>query len=159
MISLFLCFSNFISSLSACSLILIFNFSSSSFSFWSFTFSNCSFSICSNFNLRFWSSFKVWYFSIVSEILSKNDWIYFSRLKLNLKLNFGLRDSWNFTTLEIKSSSGFLFAFRGFFIFLTFVILIFKFFFVLIFFCFPTLEIILFFFFTFLKSTDLLICF
>ena len=118
LISLVLCFSSFISSLRVCSLNLVFNISSSFFFFCNAIFSILSFSIFSNFNLLVSSFFKILYFVIVSEILSKNAWIYFSKLKFILILIFGLNDNCILTNLEIKLSLLSFFTTAFFFIFL-----------------------------------------
>ena len=100
--SLVLCFSILISSFKAFS--FIFNLRASSFCF---CFSNSIFclfslSISSSLIFLFCSSFKNLYCEIEFAILSKNAWIYFSKLKLILKLIFGFKENWNLTSLEIK---------------------------------------------------------
>ena len=131
-ISFVLCFSNLISSFKACSFNLTFNSASFCFSFAFSIFSNLSFSCFSNFNLLASSFFKILYCEIVSAILSKNAWIYFSTPKFNLTLNSGFREFWKLT--NFKRKSGFfgdvdLYFFITFLDFLTFLFL--EFFFVL----------------------------
>ena len=102
MISLFLCFSNLISSFKACSWSLTFN--SCSFCFWFAIeiFSNLSSSCFSNFNLLVSSFLSILYWSIVLAILSKKPFIYFSIFKLILKLNWGFKEFWKFINFSRK---------------------------------------------------------
>jgi hypothetical protein len=91
--SLVLCFSILISSFKAVS--FNFNLNASSFCF---CFSNSilalvSLSISSSLIFLFCSSFKNLYCEIELAILSKNAWIYFSKLKFILKLIFGFKEN------------------------------------------------------------------
>ena len=91
LISLVLCFSILISSLKT--LFFSFNLSASSlcFCFSNSIFSFVSLSISSSLILLFCSSFKNLYCEIEFAILSKNAWIYFSKLKFIEKLIFGFK--------------------------------------------------------------------
>jgi len=100
--SFVLCFSNLISSFKACSFNLTFNSASFCFSFAISIFSNLSCSCFSNFNLLASSFFRILYCEIVSAILSKNAWIYFSKPKFNLNLNSGLREFWKLINFKRK---------------------------------------------------------
>jgi hypothetical protein len=93
LISLVLCFSILISSLKALS--FSFNLSASSlcFCFSNSIFSFVSLSISSSLILLFCSSFKNLYCEIEFAILSKNAWIYFSKLKFIVKLIFGFTEN------------------------------------------------------------------
>ena len=102
LISLFLCFSNLISSFKACSWSLTFN--SCSFCFWFSIeiFSNLSSSCFSNFNLLVSSFLSILYWSIVLAILSKKSFIYFSKFKLILKLNWVFKEFWKVINFRRK---------------------------------------------------------
>ena len=140
--SLALSFSSLISSFNAFSLSLVCSSSSFTFCFWICNFSFSFFSISSSCLLLFSSAFKVLYSNILLAILSKKAWIYFSKLKLILKLNSGFKECWRVTTLDIKVT---------FFLVLTFCFFLFVFVFLLIFFWllifFFTFKIFFFFFF------------
>ena len=132
--SLALSFSSLISSFNAFSLSLVCSSSSFTFCFWICNFSFSFFSISSSCLLLFSSAFKVLYSNILLAILSKKAWIYFSKLKLILKLNSGFKEFWSSTILDIMVA---------FFLVLTFRFLLFVFIYLLIFF------LLIIFFFTF----------
>ena len=123
--SLALSFSSLISSFNAFSWNLVCSSSSFTFCFWICNFSFSFFSISSSCLLLFSSAFKVLYSNILLAILSKKAWIYFSKLKLILKLNSGFKEFWSSTTLDIMVA---------FFLVLTFLFFLFVFIFLLIFF-------------------------
>ena len=112
-----LCLSNFTSSFKACSCSLIFNSFCFCFSFSSLIFSCLSFSNFSNFNLLASSFLVSLYSKIVSAILSKKAWIYFSMLKLILKFIWGFKEFWKFIILKIKFRFLAIFLFLIFFVF------------------------------------------
>jgi len=123
--SLALSFSSLISSFNAFSLSLVCSSSSFTFCFWICNFSFSFFSISSSCLLLFSSAFKVLYSDILLAILSKKAWMYFSKLKLILKLNSGFKEFWSVTSLDTKVT---------FFLVLTFCFFLFVFIFLLIFF-------------------------
>ena len=125
--SLALFFSIFISSLKVCSFNLIFNSSSFCFSFSSLIFSNLSCSCLSNFNLLTSSFLTILYWSIAFAILSKNAWIYFSKLKFILKFISGFKEFWKLIILRIKFSFLGSLDLKTFFIFFEFDLMFFTF--------------------------------
>ena len=100
--SLALCFSNLASSFKACSFNLTFNSCSFCLSFAISIFSCLSLSCFFNFNLLSSSFLRILYWEIVDAILSKNAWIYFSKLKFILKFISGFREFWKLITFKIK---------------------------------------------------------
>jgi len=149
--SLALSFSSLTSSFNAFSLNLVCSSSSFIFCFWVCSFSFSFFSISSSFLFLFSSAFNILYSSILLAIPSKNAWIYFSKLKLILKLNSGFKEFWSVTILDIKVS--FFLILILFFLFFTFLFLIVFFLLVIIFFalkfffCFLFITFLTFFFF------------
>ena len=130
--SLALSFSSLISFFNAFSLSLVCSSSSFICCFWVRSFSFSFFSISSSFLFLFSSAFNILYSSILLAILSKNAWIYFSKLKLILKLNSGFKEFWSVTTLDIKVS--FFLILILFFWFFTFLFLIIFFLWIITFF-------------------------
>ena len=120
-VSFILCFSNLISSFKTFSFNLTFSSDSFCFSLAISIFSNLSCSCFSNFILLASSFFMILYCEIVSDILSKNAWIYFSKLKFNFKLIFGFREFWKFIIFKRKLFSLSFFSFYFCFFYISFL--------------------------------------
>ena len=101
-ISFVLCFSNLISSFKACSFNFTLNSTSFCFSFAISIFSNLSLSCFSNLTFLASSFLRILYCKIVSDILSKNAWIYFSILKFIWNFISGFNEFWKLITFKIK---------------------------------------------------------